>query len=70
MPKPGPKPRFGVAADVVLRVRVTPQQRVRLQQVAALNLTTTAGVIRQALESYVADFSDDPMFTAGPSEKE
>jgi hypothetical protein len=62
MSKRGRPPKFGEAADVQLRVQVTPQQRQRLQAAAKLNLTTVSDLVRDAVESYVADFSDDPMF--------
>jgi predicted DNA-binding protein len=62
MPKRGRKPKFGEAAEDELRIRVTPEQRRRLQESAKLNLTTVADLVREAVASYVADFSDDPMF--------
>jgi hypothetical protein len=58
----GAKPRFGSTADVVVCLRVTPEQREKLQEVAARNLTTVADLLRDAVDSYVADFSDEPMF--------
>jgi hypothetical protein len=61
MPR-GRPPKFGEAADVQLRVQVTPSQRLKLQQAAKLNLTTVSDLVREAVDSYVLDFSDEPMF--------
>jgi hypothetical protein len=62
MPKRGPKPKYGEAVGVLVRVLVTPQQRRRLHEAAKLNLTTVSDLVRDAVDSYVADFSDEPMF--------
>lgn len=62
MSKRGRKPKFGEAADVQLRVQVTPSQRLRLQAAAKLNLTTVSDLVRDAVDSYILDFSDEPMF--------
>jgi hypothetical protein len=62
MSKRGRKPKFGEAAECRMWVRVTPRQHTRLQEAARLNLTTVADLVRDAVDSYVADFSDEPMF--------
>jgi hypothetical protein len=62
MQKRGPKPKFGERADAVFTVRVTQEQRAKLLAAAETNLVTVTDLIRDAVESYVADFSDEPMF--------
>jgi hypothetical protein len=62
MSKRGPKPKYGEAVHAQVKVWVTPQQRLRLQHAAKVNLTTVSDLLRDAVESYVSDFSDDPMF--------
>jgi hypothetical protein len=66
MPSRGARPRFGQLADAVVCFRVTPEQRVKLQEVAARNRTTVADLLREAVDNYVADFSDEPMFQDRP----
>ena len=52
-----------VAATVWVGVRVTPAQRLDLKQVAAENGTNVTGVIREAVNEYVADCrSAHPVF--------
>jgi hypothetical protein len=62
MPKRGPKPKYGEAAAVRVFVCVTPEQRTRLHEAAKLNLTTVSDLVRDAVDSYILDFSDEPMF--------
>jgi hypothetical protein len=66
MQKPGPKPKYGEAVHAQVKVWMTPQQRLRLQHAAKVNLTTVSDLVREAVENYVSDFSDDPMFE-GPA---
>jgi hypothetical protein len=47
---------FGEPASEAIRVRVTPRQRRDLEQVARANHTDVAGVIRDAVNEYVADY--------------
>ena len=62
MRRHGPKPKYGETAGDFVKVRVTAQQHSRLREAAKANLSTVADLLRDAVESYVADFSDDPMF--------
>jgi hypothetical protein len=62
MSKRGPKPKYGETAADELRVRVTAQQRLRLQHAAKVNLTTVANLVRDAVDDYMLDFSDEPLF--------
>src|SRR5687767_3675168 len=65
----GARPRFGQPTDVVVCLRVTTEQREKLQEAAARNQTTVADLLRDAVDSYVADFSDEPMFQARSSDQ-
>lgn len=53
-------PTFGTPATAAIRIRVTPAQRQTLEAVAHDNHTTVAGVIRDAVNGYVADYRDGP----------
>jgi len=54
---------FEQAANVPIRVRVTHFQYKDLKQVAADNHTDVSGVIRDAVNAYVADYRDNnPVF--------
>ena len=61
--RPG-RPRLDVdALTVRVSLRVTPAQRRDLRRVACLNHTDVAGVLRDAVNDYVADFRDgEPVF--------
>jgi predicted DNA-binding ribbon-helix-helix protein len=58
------RPRqFDEPASETIRVRVTPEQRTDLEQVARENNTNLADAIRQAVNDYVADYRDGhPVF--------
>ena len=62
MPSRGARPRFGQATDTKVYLRVTKDQRQKLREAAERNKTTVADLLREAVDSYVADFSDEPMF--------
>jgi len=51
---------FSTPATEAIRVRVTPEQRQELRQVAKENQTNVATVIREAVNTYVADYRDRP----------
>lgn len=53
---------FGDPATDVIRVRVTPEQRVALERVAEQNHTNIAGVIRDAVNTFVADYGESSVF--------
>jgi hypothetical protein len=53
---------FGEPATDAIRVRVTPQQRRDLERVARENCTDLAGVIRDAVNTYVADYRESGVF--------
>jgi len=54
--------RADTAATDTIRVRVTPSERRDLEHVARENHTNLAGVIREAVNEYVADYRDEPTF--------
>jgi predicted transcriptional regulator len=55
--------QFDEPASGAIRVRVTPEQRRALEQVARENNTDVSGAIRQAVNDYVADYRDaHPVF--------
>lgn len=58
--------RFGEPATDAIRVRVTPDQRRDLERVAQENRTNMAGVIREAVNTYVADYRDKGSVFRGP----
>jgi len=59
----GRRPTFETAATVRVGLRLTKAQREDLLRVAAVNQTDISGAIRDAVDSYVADFRDDqPVF--------
>lgn len=55
-------PLFGEPATDAIRIRVTPQQRRDLEHVARDNRTDVADVIREAVNEYVSDYRDRPVF--------
>lgn len=61
--KRGPRPRYGEPANRVIHIRLTRRQYRDLTQVARDNQTTLAGLIREAVEEFVADYREnDPVF--------
>lgn len=55
--------RAETAATETIRVRVTPAERRDLEQVARLHHTDVSGVIREAVNEYVADAREaEPAF--------
>jgi len=59
----GRKPLFDVPASQRIYVNVTPAQRLELRRVASVSQTGVAGVIREAVNEYVADFNERRPFT-------
>lgn len=53
---------YGEAANAAIRVRVTRQQRRELEQVATENGTDVSGLIREAVNTYVADYKESRPF--------
>lgn len=51
---------FGTPATDAIRVRVTPEQKRELKQLAKENQTNIASVIREAVNAYAADCRDRP----------
>lgn len=59
MSKPtGRPPIADVPATARIEFRVTPAQRLELRRVASDNRTGVAGIIREAVNEYVADYGD------------
>lgn len=59
MPRPA---LFGEPATAAIRVRVTPEQRRELERVARENRTAVADVIRLAVNTFVSDYREQPVF--------
>lgn len=59
---PGRPPIADVPATERIEVRVTPAQRLELRRVATENGTGMAGIIREAVNEYVADYTDRQPF--------
>ncbi len=56
-------PKYGAATTKAMRIRLTAAQRRDLEQVARENGTDLTGVIREAVNVYVADYREgDPVF--------
>jgi predicted DNA-binding protein len=53
---------FGEPASESIRVRVTPDQKTALKQVAKDNHTKMANVIREAVDEYIADCQESRCF--------
>ena len=60
---------FGEPATEAIRVRVTRDQRLALERVALENHTDVAGLIRDAVNTYVADYKDSAVFVVPNSDK-
>jgi hypothetical protein len=56
--KTGRPPLADAPADKRITVRVTAAQRLELRRVASDNSTGMSGVIREAVDEYVGDYSD------------
>jgi hypothetical protein len=53
---------YDVPASARISVSVTPAQRLELRRVASDNRSGIAGVIREAVNEYVADYSERKPF--------
>ena len=62
---------FNESAEVVIRVRVTPEQRRSLEVVARDNHLTMTAVIREAVDEFTSDYRENaPVFgICGPRAK-
>lgn len=58
----GRPPRAGVRSTARIELVVTPAERSALQKVAAENSMSLAGVIREAVNSFVADYAERVVF--------
>lgn len=58
----GRPPRAGVRANHIVRIRATPIQKAQLREVAKAEHRPMADVIRDAINEYVADFSERVIF--------
>jgi hypothetical protein len=58
----GRPPLYDVPATQRITVNVTPAQRLELRRVASDNRTGMAGIIREAVNEYVADYSERTPF--------
>jgi hypothetical protein len=55
---PGRPPIADVPSTARIEVRVTPAQRLEVRRVASENGTGIAGIIREAINEYVADYTE------------
>lgn len=62
MSRRGRRPIADEAASANIHLRVTPAQRLDLRRVAEDNHTHLAGVLREAINEYVADYRDRRVF--------
>jgi len=60
--KPRGRPRRDDSVSEVIRVRVTPAQRLELRRVARENGTLVSEVIREAVDEYVCDYRESGIF--------
>lgn len=60
MRKPGRPPLDADAASSCIHVRVTAAQRLELRRVADENGTGLSGIIREAVNVFVADYRERP----------
>jgi len=56
------RPRRDDSVSEVIRVRVTPAQRLELRRVARENGTLVSEVIREAVDEYVSDYRESGIF--------
>lgn len=56
------RPRAGRPSKTGIRVRLTDVERRDLEQVARDNQTDLSGVVREAVNEYVADYRERPAF--------
>jgi hypothetical protein len=59
---PGRPPLADVPSTARIELRVTPAQRLELRRVASENRTGVAGILREAVNEYVADYTDRQTF--------
>jgi hypothetical protein len=59
----GRPPLYDVPASDRIYVNVTPAQRLELRRIATDNRTGMAGIIREAVNEYVADYGERQPFT-------
>lgn len=64
--RPGAKPRNGVRATARIWLRVTPEERAALEQVAADNQSTVGAVVREAVNEFVSDYGERRVFPRRP----
>jgi hypothetical protein len=56
------RPRVPAPAAARLALRLTPAERLELRRVALENGTTASGLVREAVNGYVADYADRRVF--------
>ena len=58
----GRPPIADVPSTARVEIRMTPAQRLELRRVASDNGTGVAGIIREAVNEFVADYGERPPF--------
>jgi hypothetical protein len=58
----GRPPIADVPSTARIELRVTPAQRIELRRVASENQTGVAGMLREAVNEYVADYHERRVF--------
>lgn len=67
MGKRGRQPRFGTPATRRTTIRLTDDQHRDLENVARENGISVSDVLRDAVNDYVADYRERPVFTGNTS---
>lgn len=60
----GRRPRAMAASTVRIHIRMTSQERDELSRVAAQERKSVSEVVREAVNEFVSDFSDDKPFSS------
>lgn len=66
MPR-GRRPYFDRPVSQRIWIKVTPSQRAALVEMAKANRTTVAAAIREAVNEYVSDYGERPVFRGDPN---
>jgi predicted DNA-binding protein len=62
----GRPPAAGVVATERLQFRLTASERKQLHDIGKMEGRPVAEVVRDAINEYVSDFRDDPLFVRAP----
>jgi hypothetical protein len=68
-PRRGRRPRATVAATERIEIVVTKAERSGLERIAATERKTLSAVIREAVNEFVGDFSEEKPFSSGKNSR-